>query len=112
MTSPAGGLHSLFAIRYSLFPRLELETERHHARLARALLAVELQRLDAAAALGDLVGGNEHLGHVLGRLAEMLLQLEHALAQPADVAHQVADFGADLPRRLAHARVLQYLLHH
>src|SRR5262249_162265 len=38
---------------------------------------IELQRFDAAAALGDLVGGNEHLGLVLRRLAEVLLQLEH-----------------------------------
>src|ERR1700746_50069 len=96
------------------FPGLELEAERRQgdAPFARRFLAVEFQRLDAAAALGDLVGGNEHLRYVLRRLAEVLLQLEHALAQAPDVAHQVADLGADLPGRLTHARVFKDLLHH
>ena len=42
----------------------------------------------------------------------MLLQIEHALAQAAEVAHQVAHFRADLVRGLAHPRVFLNLLHH
>ncbi len=47
----------------------------------------------------------ENLPHVLVRLAEMLLQAEHALVQPPDVVHEVADLGVNLVGRLAHAGI-------
>ena len=63
-------------------------------------------------ALLDLLGGHENLPHVFVGLAEMLLQLEHALLQPLQIVHQVADLGVDLVGRLAHAGIFLDLLDH
>ena len=42
----------------------------------------------------------------------MLLQLEHAILQPPQIVHQMADLGMDLVGGLAHARVFLDLLDH
>ena len=52
---------------------------------ARRRRLVEFERLDAPAALGDLVGRDEDLRHVLVGLPEMLLQVQHALAQAPEI---------------------------
>src|SRR5262245_25852854 len=51
---------------------------------------VELDLADARAALLDLLGRDQDLADVLIGLAEMGLQLEHALLQALEVVHQVA----------------------
>src|SRR5262249_58674233 len=80
--------------------------------LLRIVLAAELELVDAAGALLDLFGRDQDLAHVFVGLAEMVLQLDHAVTQPPEVVHHAADLGADLIGRLAHAGVLQDLLHH
>src|ERR1041384_8116744 len=78
---------------------------------ALSLVVAELERFDSPAALHHFLGRDQDLRDVLVGLPEVLLQVQHALAQPGHVLHQVADLGADLVRGLAHPRVLLDLLH-
>src|SRR5258708_18812281 len=55
----------------------------------------EIELIDAAGAHADLLGRYQYLMHVVAGLPVMLLQLEHALLQPADIPHQAADFGTN-----------------
>src|SRR4051812_40445968 len=76
-------------------------------RLGRCLGLAEIQLLDSPRALFDLVGGNQDLADVFVGLAKMVLQLQHALAQAAEVVAEMHDLGADLVGGVAHPRVLQ-----
>src|SRR5262249_40393579 len=87
-----------FAALYSssdshwLLPRLQLAEREQVGRAGldeawrlggRVLGEVEL--LNAAGALLDLVGGDQDLADVLVHVAEMLAQLEHAIAQTGEI---------------------------
>src|SRR5271154_781826 len=74
-----------------LLPRLQLARQRKQLgcgrldqprRFDRRVLA-EVQLLDTAGALFDLVGGNQHLPDILVGVGKMLLQFQHAIAQAA-----------------------------
>src|ERR1043166_4809469 len=77
-------------------PRLQLA---HREQLGRAALDEarrlgrrvfgEIELLDAAGALLDLVGRDQDLADVLVGVAEMLLQLEHAIAQAAEIVAEM-----------------------
>src|ERR1700686_1727542 len=51
----------------------------------------EIQLLDPAGALFDLVGGNQDLADVFVGLREVVLQLQYALAQAAEIVPEVED---------------------
>ena len=72
---------------------------------------LELQVLDLVAARSDPLRRCEDLLDVVVGLAEMPLQVEHALAQPAHVLHQPAHLALDEMRLLAHLHVFQDRLH-
>ena len=84
------------------------EAGHFHRRVGLA----EIEFLDPAGALLDLVGGDQDLADVLVDVAKVLLQLQHALAQAAEVVAEIEHFGADLVGGIAHARVFEDLLHH
>src|SRR6516162_3954367 len=75
-----------------------------------AVLAVELDLLDACSPLFDLFRRNENLPHVLVGLAEMLLEFQHPLVQAFEVVHEMADLGMNLVGGFAHARIFLNLL--
>src|ERR1700694_4699097 len=70
----------------------------------------EIEFLDPPGALFDLVGGNQDLPYILVGVAEMLLQLQHAIAQPPQIVAEIEHLGADLVGGGAHPRVLEDLL--
>src|SRR3954447_22696897 len=65
-------------------------------RLGGRVGLAEIQFLDPARALFDLVGGNQDLAYVFVGLAKMVLQLQHALAQAAEGGAPMHDPGGDL----------------
>src|SRR5215831_21139186 len=67
----------------------------------------EIELVDAAGAHADLLGRYQYLTHVVARLPVMLLQLEHALLEPAHIPHEAADFSANEVGGFAHAGILQ-----
>src|SRR4051812_37759762 len=86
---------------YLLLPRLQLARRGKQLRpvalddarrLGRRLVLAEVQFLDAAGALFDLVGGNQDLADVFIGLAEMGLQFQHAVAQPRQVVAKIEHF--------------------
>src|SRR3979490_1466771 len=102
-------------VKKPLLPRLQLARQRK--QLGRGWLddargfcgrlsLAEIEFLDPPGALFDLVGGNQDLPYILVGVAEMLLQLQHAIAQPPQIVAEVEHFGANLVRGVAHPRVL------
>src|ERR1041385_405888 len=78
----------LFAgLQLALQGRKQLGTLRFHdpRRLGRRLGLAEIQLLDAAGALFDLVRRDQDLPDVLVNLAEMVLQFQHALTDRKSV---------------------------
>src|SRR5215468_4005949 len=75
-----------------------------------ALLAIELDLLDARSPLFDLFRRNENLPHVLVGLAEMLLQFQYPLVQAFEIVHEVADLGMNLVSGFPHASIFLNLL--
>src|SRR5690348_7038971 len=67
-----------------------------------ALRFLDIELLDAQAPLGDLVSGEAELFEVAARLAEMALQIEHALLEPADIFEKPRHLDLDDARLLAH----------
>src|SRR5215472_4227565 len=87
--------------RESLLPRLQPRKQlwrgclHQPRRLCRRLLA-EIEFLDAARAFLDLVGGDQDLPDVLVHVGEMLLQLQHTIAQASEIVAEIEHLGADL----------------
>src|SRR4051794_15707993 len=90
-TPPSRGMtQSLAGVMNALFPGLQLARQWKQLgcpRLddtrgfGRSVGLAEVQFLNASGALFDLVGRNQNLPDVLVGLREMVLQLQHALAQ-------------------------------
>src|SRR5262245_11680168 len=77
-----------------LFARLQLARQRERLgrawfddprRLGRSVALAEIEFLDPAGALFDLVGRDQDLPDILVDVAEVLLQLQYAVAQPSQV---------------------------
>ncbi len=71
----------------------------------------EVQGLDLAPARRDPLRGGEDLFDIGIGLAEMALQVEHALAEASHVVHQLLHLALDEMCLLAHLHVLQDRLH-
>src|ERR1700682_5683183 len=102
-------------VKTPLHPRLQLARRRKQlgrgwlddARGFRGRLGLaEIEFLDPPGALFDLVGGNQGVPYILVGVAEMFLQLQHAIAQPPQIVAEVAHLGGDLVGGVAHPRVL------
>src|ERR1700682_5194724 len=102
-------------VKKPLLPRLQLARRRKQlgrgwlddARGFRGRLGLaEIEFLDPPGALFDLVGGNQDLPYILVGVAEMFLQLQHAIAQPPQIVAEIEHLGADLVGGVAHPRVL------
>ena len=92
-----------------------VQTQRHrggddHGIGGGPVLAAELDLLDARSPPFDLFRRNENLPDVFVGLAEMLLQLQHALVQALEVVHEMPDLGMDLVGGFAHAGIALNLL--
>ena len=79
---------------------------------ARRRLIVELDALNPVAAVDDFVRGNDDLPNVGVGLAEMLVEIFNAVAQPLHIADQMSDLGKNLVGSLTHFGVLANLLDH
>ncbi len=75
-------------------------------------VVVEFEAVDAGAALLQLAGRDQDVLDILRGLAEMRLQLQDAIVEPADIVHQDAHFLLDDMRLLAHLGVAQHRLDH
>ena len=77
---------------------------------AGIFLAVEFYLADAGASPLELLGGDDDLADVLIGLSEMGAELVDAVAQAAEIVHQVSDLGVNLVGGLAHLAVAMDLL--
>src|SRR5258707_13855615 len=94
-----------------LLPRLQLAWKREKLGggalhqpwcLGRRVGLAEIEFLDAARALFDLVGGYQDLANVLVAVAKEPLQFQHPFAQAAEVIAGVVHFEADIGGSLRH----------
>ena len=73
-------------------------------------LAVEFYLADAGTSPLELLGGDDDLADVLIGLSEMGAELVDAVAQAAEIVHQVSDLGVNFVGGLAHLAVAMDLL--